>query len=70
MKEEKYTNVVPCKWYSEVPSTLVRFKKLVKTKYYKCNIFRVTTDLLNSENVKVVFAQLCNKLQVCNFAMV
>ena len=27
----------------------------------------VTTDLLNSENLKVTIAQLCNELEVCNF---
>ena len=31
--------------------------------------FQVTTDLLNSENLKIVIAQLCNELQVCNFIM-
>ena len=35
--------------------------------YCKCNSFRVTTDLLNSENLKVVFALLCNEPQFCNF---
>ena len=28
-----------------------------------------TTDLLNSENLIVAFAQLCNELQVCNLTM-
>ena len=32
-------------------------------------VFKFTTDLLNSENLKVAIAQLCNKLQVCSFAM-
>ena len=32
--------------------------------------FRVTTDLLNRENLKVAFAQLCNKLKGCNFTVV
>ena len=39
-------------------------------KHCKCNGFEVTTDLLNSENVKVGFAQLCNEVQVCHFTMV
>ena len=38
-------------------------------KYFKCNSFQVTTDLLNSEELKVAIAQLCNELQVCNFTM-
>ena len=28
-------------------------------KYPTCNSFQVTTDLLNSENLKVAIAQLC-----------
>ena len=32
--------------------------------------FRVTTDLLNRENLKVAFAQLCNELKGCNFTVV
>ena len=32
--------------------------------------FRVSTDLLNSENLKVAFAQLCNELKCCNFSLV
>ena len=31
------------------------------------NRFQVTIDLLNSEDLKVAFAQLCHELQVCNF---
>ena len=38
-------------------------------KYCKCNRFQVTTDLLNSENLKVAIAQLCNELQVSKFIM-
>ena len=38
-------------------------------KYSKCNIFQVTTDLLNSKNLKVAIAQLWNKLQICNLTM-
>ena len=45
------------------------FRK-IGLKYCKCNSFEVTTDLLNSENVKVGFAQVCNKLKVYNFTMV
>ena len=37
-----------------------------KGKKCKCNSFVFTTDLLNSENLKVDIAQLCNQLQVCN----
>ena len=28
-----------------------------------------TSDLLNSENLKVAFSQLCKELHVCNFTM-
>ena len=38
-------------------------------KYCKCNSLRVTTDLLNSEKLKIAIAQLCNELQVCNSTM-
>ena len=31
--------------------------------------FQVTTDLLNSENLKIAMAQLCNELHVCNFTV-
>ena len=31
--------------------------------------FKVITDLLNSEILKKAIAQLCDKLQVCNFTM-
>ena len=39
----------------------------IQRKYCKSNSFQVTTDLLNSENLKIAIAQLCNELQVCNF---
>ena len=35
----------------------------------KSEIFQVTTDLLNSENLKITIVHLCNELQVCNFTM-
>ena len=41
----------------------------ILTKYSKCNIFQVTTDLLNSQYLKIAIAQLCHELQVCNFTM-
>ena len=41
----------------------------ISTKYSKCNHFKVTTDLLNSENMKVGTAQLHHELQVYNFTM-
>ena len=41
----------------------------IYTKFSKCNSFAITTDLLNSENLKVVITQLCNELQVWNFTM-
>ena len=41
----------------------------ILTKYSKCNIFQVTTDLLNSQYLKIVIAQLHHELQVCNFSM-
>ena len=39
----------------------------ISRKCSKCNSFQVTTDLLNSENLKVAIAQLCYELWVCNF---
>ena len=41
----------------------------ILTKYSKCNIFQVTTDLLNIQYLKIAIAQLCHELQVCNFTM-
>ena len=38
-------------------------------KYFKCNIFQVTTDLLNSENLRIAITQLCHELHVSNFTM-
>ena len=32
--------------------------------------FRVTSDLLSRENLKVDIAQLCNELKGCNFTVV
>ena len=39
-------------------------------KILKCNSFQVSTDLLNSENLKVAIARLCNQLRVCNFIVI
>ena len=41
----------------------------MQTKYSKYNNFQIKTDLLSSENLKIVIAQLYNELQVCNFTM-
>ena len=41
----------------------------IETKYCKRNSFQVTSNLLNSENLKVAITRLCNELQVCNFTM-
>ena len=41
----------------------------IYTNFYKCNSFPITTDLLNSENLKVAITQLCNEPQVWNFTM-
>ena len=41
----------------------------IKRNYCKGNSFQVTTDLLNSENLKIAIVHLCNELQVCNFTM-
>ena len=38
-------------------------------KYSKCNSFKVTTDLLNSENLRIVITQLWYELHICNFTM-
>ena len=35
-----------------------------KTKYSKCNGFEITSNLLNSDNLKVAINQLYNELQV------
>ena len=32
-------------------------------------VFKATVDLFNSGNLKVAIAQLCNELQVCNYAI-
>ena len=32
-------------------------------KYFKCNSFQVTTDLLNSENQRIAIVQLRHELQ-------
>ena len=37
--------------------------------YTKFISFQVTTDLLNSDNLKVAIIQLSNELQVWNFSM-
>ena len=42
----------------------------ISTKYSKCNRFQVTTDLLNSEKLKVAITQLCHDIQVCNFTVI
>ena len=34
------------------------------------NSFQDTTDLLNSQNLRVAIAQLGNQLQVCNFTVI
>ena len=37
--------------------------------YTQRNSFQVTSDLHNSDNLKVAITQLCHELQVCNFTM-
>ena len=32
-------------------------------------VFKIQLNLLDSENLKVAIAQLCNELQVCNFTI-
>ena len=44
-------------------------KGLQVTQFCNSNSFKVTSDLCNSENLKVNIAQLCNELQVCNFTI-
>ena len=66
LKAEKDTKVVPSKWYSEVNYKVMTQK--VGQNIFKQNT-KVTTALLNSDNVKVAITQLCNGLQVCNFTM-
>ena len=41
----------------------------IETKYSKCNSVQVTTDLLNSENLRIAITQLCHELHICNFTM-
>ena len=41
----------------------------IYTKFSKCNSFQITTDLLNSDDLKVAITQLCHELQVWNFTM-
>ena len=36
-------------------------EEYISTKYSKRNSFQVTTDLHNSENLKIAIAQLCNE---------
>ena len=38
----------------------------VSRKFSKCNSFQVITNLLNSENLKIANALLCNELLVCS----
>ena len=38
-------------------------------KFFKCNSFQVTTDLLYSENLRIAITQLYHELHVCNFTM-
>ena len=35
-------------------------------KYFKCTIFQVITDLLNSENLRTPITQLCHELYISN----
>ena len=41
----------------------------IKTKYSNRNSFEVTTDLHNSDSIKVAITQLLKMLQVCNFTI-
>ena len=50
--------------------TMLQKKVTYETIYPNCNSFKVTTDLLNKENLKVAIAQLCHEWQVCNFAVI
>ena len=43
--------------------------KVDETKFFKCNSLQDTSNLLNSENLKVAIAQLSNELHVCNFTI-
>ena len=36
----------------------------------KCNSFKVTSNLLNSDSLKVAITRLCNELQVYDFSYV
>ena len=41
----------------------------ILTKCSKSKTFQVISDLISIQNLKIVFAQLCNEIQVCNFTM-
>ena len=40
----------------------------ILTKYSRCNGFQVTSDFLNSENLRIAIVQLCNELQVFSYS--
>ena len=44
-------------------------EQYIKTKYSKYNTFQVTTESLNSKNLRTAITQLCHELQVSNFTM-
>ena len=48
--------------------TIIAYPKVgeqhIYRKYSKCNSFQVTTDLLNSENLRIAITQLCHELQL------
>ena len=63
---------MPYKWYSEVKLAVKVLKlggKYISIKYCKCNSFQVISDLINSDNLQLAFAQLCTELQVYNYTM-
>ena len=63
-------------WHAIEPQTICHVivkdkvaEQHILGKYSNCNSFRVTMDLINSQNFKVVITQLCNVQQVRNFTM-
>ena len=55
-------------FYNVIPNSKVD-ESHIKTKFFKCNSFQVTTDLFNSENLKIAITQVGIEVQVCNFTM-
>ena len=58
-----------CKLYYAIANPKVD-DQYIQKKFSECNTFQVISNLLTSENLKLTIAQLCNKLQFCNFTVI